>query len=524
MITVVLVARILLAAVFAVAAVAKLCDLPGSRNAVRAFGIPAPLAPPIGALLPIAEFVIAALLLTPMTAAWAGVGAWALLSVFSVAIVVALIKGRRPDCHCFGQLHSAPAGWLTLGRDLALAAVAGFIAIVGWSDPGPSAVSWAAGVGPTGLTAIGGGLVLTGVLAFQTWFALQLLQQHGRLVLRLETIEAKLDAPSSLVQHSPSAQVAPTAHNEAGLAVRTSAPGFSLQDLRGELVTLDGLRSSGLPLILVFSDPGCGPCNALLPQLARWQATHGDRVSLVPISRGAIDQNRAKATEHGLTRILVQADREVASEYHAFGTPAAVLVDQNGRIASPLAQGAAAIEQLVGRAVSDNELLRRVVQTNGHQPSTHGNRAPSHNGPGSRLAAVAAVGKAAPMVELTDLDGEPVAISDFAGRDLVVLFWNPHCGFCERSLAQLRDWEAHHPPNAPQLLIVATGEPETNRAMGLRSRIALDQTFAAGRAFGATGTPSAIRLDHAGRIATPVAVGATNVLALIAPTSASIAA
>ncbi len=51
----------------------------------------------------------------------------ALLSVFVVGITYNLARGRNPECHCFGQLHSAPAGWKTLARNGVLAAVAGFV-------------------------------------------------------------------------------------------------------------------------------------------------------------------------------------------------------------------------------------------------------------------------------------------------------------------------------------------------------------------------------------------------------------
>lgn len=46
---------------------------------------------------------------------------------------------------------------------------------------------------------------------------------------------------------------------------------------------------------------------------------------------------------------------------------------------------------------------------------------------------------------------------------------------------------------------------------------ARDDGFAAGRAFGAGGTPSAVLVDAAGRIASEVGIGAAAVLALAAP-------
>ena len=54
----------------------------------------------------------------------------------------------------------------------------------------------------------------------------------------------------------------------------------------------------------------------------------------------------------------------------------------------------------------------------------------------------------------------------------------------------------------------------SNKAMGLSSSVVLDQGFEAGRAFGASGTPSAILVDAKGKIASEVAVGAPGVLKL----------
>jgi uncharacterized membrane protein YphA (DoxX/SURF4 family) len=120
-------ARLLLAAVFVVAALGKLADRPGSRQAIIDFGLPSSLAGPFSILLPLAELAVAAALIPTSTAWWGAIGALALLLLFVVAIGVNLARGRKPECHCFGQLHSAPAGWKTLGRNGALAAVASFV-------------------------------------------------------------------------------------------------------------------------------------------------------------------------------------------------------------------------------------------------------------------------------------------------------------------------------------------------------------------------------------------------------------
>ena len=70
------------------------------------------------------------------------------------------------------------------------------------------------------------------------------------------------------------------------------------------------------------------------------------------------------------------------------------------------------------------------------------------------------------------------------------------------------------PEGAPKLLFVSAGTEEANKQMGLNSTVVLDQQFSVGRAFGASGTPSAVLVDGRGNVASEVAVGAPAVLKL----------
>jgi uncharacterized membrane protein YphA (DoxX/SURF4 family) len=112
--------RAVLACVFLVAGVAKLGDVAGSRRAVAGFGVPERLAGVVGVGLPLCEVAVAAALIVSGSARYGALGALALLSVFVVGIGSAMARGDAPDCHCFGQLHSAPAGWRTLVRNVVL--------------------------------------------------------------------------------------------------------------------------------------------------------------------------------------------------------------------------------------------------------------------------------------------------------------------------------------------------------------------------------------------------------------------
>ena len=130
-----IVSRLVLFIVFATAGFAKLSDPTGSRKAIIGFGAPTWLATPLGVLLPLVELTVAAILV-PVGSAWLGaVGALSLLLAFIIGISINLARGRTPDCHCFGQLHSAPAGWSTLARNAVLASAAGFLVWQGRHNP-----------------------------------------------------------------------------------------------------------------------------------------------------------------------------------------------------------------------------------------------------------------------------------------------------------------------------------------------------------------------------------------------------
>jgi methylamine dehydrogenase accessory protein MauD len=494
-----LVARLLLALVFLVAGVAKLADRTGSRQGLIDFGVPRALASPIGILLPLAELAVAAALIPTSTAWWGAIGALALLLLFVAGISINLARGRKPDCHCFGPLHSAPAGWSTLFRNGALAAVAGFIVWEGRDGAGASAVSWLGALSSAQLVGLIDGLVVLGLLVGTWWFLLHLIRQNGRLLARLEALEERLGIEGAAAQVSE------------GLPVGSQAPDFELSGLYGETLTLEALRAPGRPVMLLFTDPGCGPCNALLPEIGRWQQEHAEVLTLSLISRGTAEENRAKMTEHGLQHVLVQQDWEVYEAYQGTGTPSAVVVLPDGTIGSPVVGGAEAISTLVAQAAERPDQLPVM------QPTAQGEPCPNCgkvHAAAPTVPGTLEVGEPAPEVKLPDLEGKSVGLEDFRGKETLVLFWNPGCGFCQEMLPNLKEWEADPPEGAPRLLVVSAGTEEANRQMGLSSTVVLDQQFSTGQAFGAAGTPSAVLVDAEGRVASEIGVGAQAVLAL----------
>lgn len=500
--TLLLIARVLLAAVFAVAGFAKLADREGSRGALEGFGLPPRIAIPGGLALPVVEILLAVLLL-PIATAWYGaLGTLVLLLAFVGGIGFNMSKGRTPDCHCFGTLHSAPAGWSTLARNGILAAVALFVVASGPNDPGHSLIGWIGDLSTAELTlSILAAIALVAV-AVEGWLLVHLLGQNGRVLLRLDAIEA-MAAEGGTAAPAVAAPVAPAA----GLPEGTPAPAFRLEGIHGETMTLDALRAAGKPVMLVFTDPSCGPCNALLPDLVKWQRDHASRLTVSVVSRGDVAKSRAKFAEQGLSHVLMQTDREVSDTFKALGTPTAVLIKADGTIGSPVAAGAEAIRTLVAKSTGTLPLNPAPVAP---RPAQSGNGA----APRPEAPRPSRIGSPAPAISLPDLDGNLVSLADFKDKNTVVVFWNPGCGYCRRMVDDLKNWETNKPESAPAVLLVSTGTPEANRELGLSLPTVLDQGFGVGREFGASGTPSAVLVDGKGNIASELTVGSPGVLAL----------
>jgi len=265
----------------------------------------------------------------PASARAGAVSAMVLLAAFAAAIARAMARGEAPDCHCFGALHSAPAGAAALARNLVLAGVAGTVAAAGPLESlGQALHGVDAGIA-VGVAA------LAVVLTTQGWFSLHLLAQNGRLIARVRGLEEAVAA------------LAPGASRRPGLPIGTRAPAFVLADVEGEPRTLRELLAPGLPLALAFSEPGCEACSALPAALAKVRQRRAGELEVALISRGTRADNHARVAGHELGAILLQDEREVALQFGVASVPSATIVAPDGRIASPLAIGLAAIEELL---------------------------------------------------------------------------------------------------------------------------------------------------------------------------------
>jgi peroxiredoxin len=144
-----------------------------------------------------------------------------------------------------------------------------------------------------------------------------------------------------------------------GLAAGTPAPDFTLPRIEGGELSLSDFR--GKPLLIVFSDPNCGPCSVLAPQLEAFHR-RTPQLSVLMLSRGTVEDNQRKAADFGFSfPVVLQKQWEISRLYAMFATPIGYLIDENGIIASDVAVGVEPILALSTRAAMSSPQL----QTNG---------------------------------------------------------------------------------------------------------------------------------------------------------------
>ena len=127
---VVLLAQLALGVIWVAAALAKLTTRQFGRHAIARFNLlPSALASVVGIVLPWTELSLGGLLLSGQWTRAAAGASVVVLSVFTFAIVVSLVRGDHVECSCFGQWRSNRISWWSVARNAGLAALAAIAAL-----------------------------------------------------------------------------------------------------------------------------------------------------------------------------------------------------------------------------------------------------------------------------------------------------------------------------------------------------------------------------------------------------------
>jgi len=135
-----------------------------------------------------------------------------------------------------------------------------------------------------------------------------------------------------------------------------------------------------------------------------------------------------------------------------------------------------------------------------------------------RKPAGLSIGTPAPDFQLPDLAGMRRKLSEFRGKDVLLLFFGPNCGFCTRMAADLAALPADGTGGRPIPIVVTNGAADENRRLveqfGIGCVVLLQEKMEIASLYRAQGTPMGYRIDAEGRIASELAVGAEPLLKL----------
>lgn len=344
------------------------------------------------------------------------------------------------------------------------------------------------------------GLVTAGLAAT----AYQLMRQQGRLLLRLDHVERLLGIPPGEGIGQGLGEIGSL--EEDGLAVGSVLPGFELPDVEGRKVSSEDFRGRGV--LLVHWSAACGYCAQIAPDLAALQEDlERAGVQLLLVSGGMGASEREMALDHGLRCPVLLLEDGGIPAFHQMGTPAAYLLDGEGKVVEPLAIGADQVPELARRAAGDRgggdtaakrgrrPLSQSRIERNGLKPGTP-----------------------APAFELPEVRGGMVSLAAHRGRKVLLVFSDPHCGPCDELAPHLLRLHEEHRQNGLDLLMVGRGDPEENRRKaeerGFRFPVALQRKWEVSRQYGIFAAPVGFLIDENGVIAEEVGLGIDQIVAL----------
>jgi peroxiredoxin len=334
------------------------------------------------------------------------------------------------------------------------------------------------------------GVLLLAVLSLG-WLLVQVMRQQGRLLLRIETLEAG-GPPDDLGGGDP----------RGGLPLATPFPPFRLANLEGEDVSLEDFL--GNRVLLVHWSPECGFCRQIAGDLARISGDMSRRkTKLVFVSYGSPEANKALLEQHGLrSPVLLQPEGQTVAGFARMGTPVAYLLDEKGRIAKPVAVGAQEVPELAEEAAGRGRRLTSERPLSESHIEREGLRA----------------GTPAPAFELPDLAGRTVSLAEHRGRRLLLVFSDPECGPCDALLPELARLDREFGKDGLDLVLVSRGGAEENRrkteASGVEFPVVLQPGWKLSKEYGIFATPVAFLVDEEGVIERDVARGPAEILAL----------
>jgi peroxiredoxin len=406
--------------------------------------------------------------------------------------------------------------------------------------------------------------VLLSLILISLWVIFyQVFKQQGRILLRLDQLEQHGQGAGTGLE-KPGQQAEP-----GGLPLQSDFPSFGFPDLAGRAVALQEFR--GRRLLLVHWNFECGFCDSIAGELARLETSfQKHKVQLLLLASGEAKANQEQAAEHGLKcPILLMKEQDKPAPFEHEGTPVAYLLDEEGRVAAPVARGAdrvlaLALEVaspgpeasganigspqhselpgepplneaprphrvslpgfLLKREIGLGDLIKRLTSALGIKPCVGCERRAAILNRWMVFSGIAGsglkAGTPAPIFHLPDLQGRTVSLEEYRGRRVLLVFSDPQCGPCDELAPHLVRLHREYANDGWGVIVVGRGNAEENRRKaaqhGFEFPVLLqDRKWKVSKEYGTLATPAAFLIGEDGVIVNDAAVGRDAIVALV---------
>jgi len=478
--------RLFLFGIFALAGVGKLLDREGSENSIEDFGVPKTIVSHIAAILPIVEIAIAVSLLFLQTSWYGAIAGTALMVIFIAGMSYQISQGKAPHCHCFGELSDSKVGISSVVRNIVFAAVAAYLVFSGKYSQGLPIGNDAAAILQTSLLLS----LVIGLIVLISYAAR--FQANQKILLRNAELDLVIAGQTKQVERQSAGNPVDA------LPIGAPFPDFSIENVGGVQVTSRSILAANKFVLYLFFGTSCRACRSMVPEIAEFAQRHSDNLQVVIVSNGKGLDNIEKFGEAGAASILLQDSRELALSVNAKWSPTAIIVRPDGIIASQTTVGEQAIR----------DLMRRFSEADLKQEHIH---FISKNGKASRTK----IGEKIPEFKITTIDGEEINAGTFTGKPTLAIFWSTSCPHCRELVPSMVRFDRERTEKDPRLILFSEGAEEDHRELALSSPIVLEKDYKTAVKLGMYGTPSAVLINEHGVIVSEAAVGAPNIWALV---------
>lgn len=328
-----------LSMLFLIAGAAKILTIDRWRLSLREFTPRVLWRPFFVWLVPITELWIAGTLLVPRWSDFASVMAASTLAMFTASLFPSLMRGRAPECYCFGLAKISRISWWTVLRNGVIVCLA---LVVHFAPPAGVTFGWFEAVDSESGANVGTFLIASfGAIAGVTL-----------VVTLLRGDESfRADQTKGGGRDSTLSRPVPVDSESLGVPIGTSVPMLNILSCCDGTTDFESVARQNGGVMVVFTSANCSVCQGLLIELAELVSKGGRRcLAVVSIGSGSLSKHEKPL---GIDNFC-EGTREVMRALNLSIVPSGIVFGSDSRVASRVAVGPEEVRVLAQECIQES--------------------------------------------------------------------------------------------------------------------------------------------------------------------------